>query len=273
MQAQFHRGIARNGRSRSFDHRDSRSASLAVCYAISGDLQKALQAFDHVHASHRDRYGNDHPNTQRFLANLAQAMKDADKQVSRHFSRLEFENAETLLRAMEKHHGPHKHLIGDILQKLHVVLLAQKEYADALTSIDKWVATLDSEKQSHQELLAYAKTSKAVCYLELDSRAQAEQMAKDALTIAEIDPINHNRCQSVLGVCLADKQQFEDGEILVIEAFARLEAMREDIPTELSWVLRRVAERVVTVYEMANKQDEAAKWKEKLKAIDDFTRQ
>jgi len=152
---------------------------------------------------------------------------------------------------------------------LHLVFMAQRKPADALDSIETWLGQLDSKNEADRELIAWAKTSQAVCYLGQKKYELAEQTANEALAITEIAASNRHRCNNVLGGCLAQQMKFDEAEEKVVEACDEQESMIDDLPAELRWQLPHAAQRVIDVYQLSGKADEVKKWKEKLTAIEE----
>ena len=160
--------------------------------------------------------------------------------------------------------------------------MGQRKWKEALNTIDDWEKGLENQTDSaasdldqspkatkrHHKMLAWAETSRAVCLLELEKLKDAETSANKALENQGITDSNRHRANSVIAVCLAHQKDFDAAEEKAVEAYESLNEKITDAPSNMLWYVPRAAERVIKVYELAEKPGESKKWQAKLTEVE-----
>jgi len=75
---------------------------------------------------------------------------------------------------------------------------------------------------------------------------------------------NRYNCQSLLGASLASQKRYADGEPLLVSAYTALKEREAGIPRESRIVVDRAGVRVVQLYTLWGKAQQASEWRRKL---------
>jgi tetratricopeptide (TPR) repeat protein len=109
--------------------------------------------------------------------------------------------------------------------------------------------------------------SLAGAHLEARRWVEAERTARECLSLRakkQPDVWWHFHTMSQLGAALAGQKKYAEAEPLIIQGFEGMKARETKIPAANRYHLREAAERVVRLYEVWGKPDEASIWKAKL---------
>jgi tetratricopeptide (TPR) repeat protein len=103
--------------------------------------------------------------------------------------------------------------------------------------------------------------------------AEAELMLRDCLTIRQkIAPDDWSTfdTRSHLGQALLDQNKFADAEPMLVTGYEGMKARQTSIPAGEKPRMLKALERVVKLYELWGKADEAMKWRNDLEAVKAF---
>jgi tetratricopeptide (TPR) repeat protein len=232
---------------------------LAVIYWQLRQLDKSIPLFEEASKRQETKLGRDHPDTMGTVANLGVNYKDAGR-VAEALPLLE-----EAYRASKKY--PKLRFVG--VQLLNAYYLAGKNelaapllkelHADARTQLPKESTELAGQLGSLGSSL-----------LRANLFTQAEPFLRESLAICEKKEPEDWRTfdtKSMLGGALLGQKKYADAEPLLLAGYEGMKHRVTQIPPRGKLRFREAAERLVQLYEVLDKKDEAAKWKKELEKL------
>jgi WD40 repeat protein/serine/threonine protein kinase len=117
--------------------------------------------------------------------------------------------------------------------------------------------------------LAYLLAAIGMSFLEQKQWAKAEPFIRECLSIrqkTQPDSWVTFNAQSMLGGALLGQKKYAEAEPLLLEGYAGMKKRENTIPSVGKDRLSEAAERLVQLYDVTGKKDEAAKWRRELEA-------
>ena len=225
-------------------------------------LSRALELFFTAYSLSLDKTG---VGRQTFLTNLGITLDNSLEKSLQLLSLGKHQNAQKLLEAMLKYHGPHSDSVKQVSELKVLAQLGQKDWQGALDSIVSIRTKPIKEGQEDLQKLSpkdvvRLETAQATCLLELDQLEIAKATAEKVLNLKSSSTIDDCRAKIVLAVCAAKSGDSEKAITDAVGAFDELEAAMKDSPVHLRWYLPWMAMRISKVFKIADQDDQAKRW-------------
>jgi len=242
------------------NHRDvlANMNRLAVVYWQVKQLDKSIPLFEDLLKRQLPKLGRRHPDTLATVANLGVNYKDAGRLVEA-VPLLE----ESYQAAKEcpslRWVGPP--LLDEYLRAGKVeqaAALAKELLAEARTRLPKEGPELAVQLAEAVRLLLAAKAF-----------ADAEPLVRECLAIREKtqpDTFTTFNAKSMLGGALLGQKRYAEAEPLLLAGYEGMKQRVANMPPTAKLRLNEALERLIQVYEVLDKKDEAEKWRKELKA-------
>jgi tetratricopeptide (TPR) repeat protein len=237
-------------------------SNLAMDYSDAGRLDRALPLIERALKEQRAKLGEDHPDTLQSMNNLAAAYADAGQ-------------LDLALALYEQALKAHRAKLG-------------KEHPRTLRSQAGFARTYEKAGRDRDAEPLYRKTIEAAgrqeprndrfysdslamlgrCLIRQGKHAEAVPMLRECLEIKEKTQPNDwatAQARSLLGEALAEQREFPAAEPLLLNAQKALTERREKLrPLDREVTLRAAAERLIRLYEVWGKPDQAEQWRKTL---------
>jgi hypothetical protein len=158
-------------------------------------------------------------------------------------------------------------------------ILARNLLASAYESLGRWTDVealwrdnLDRRRRKvkpDSPLLAGDLAALGLNLLKQSKGADAEPLLRECLAIREKvqpDAWNTFSAKSMLGAALLGQKKYAEAEPLLIAGYQGMKQREASIPPRAKVYLTTALERLVQLYEAADKPDEAANWRKELEA-------
>ncbi len=246
--------------------------SLARAYQAAGKISEAIATLESVHETAERTLGSEHPTTSGVLLHLADCLLDAGR----------IQDAITLLeKAYQSSCISPNIAITDLLLVAYVKAVQPDK---AITLIREVIASaresLPKESLEFGNLLAICSTT----LNKLKMRIEAEPLIRECLAIREKtradDWVTFNT-SSMLGGSLLGQEKFTEAEPLLLAGYEGMKLREDKIPRRAQIRLTESLERLVELYTVWQKPEQAEEWRKKLgewvevlksKSVDDATR-
>ncbi len=233
--------------------------NLAVLYSGMNKLTKSVPLFEETLDLLNKVLGEDHPQTLQMATSLGMDYVKAGR----------LDDALPLLeacyRASKNDHS--LHWVGALLLDAYV-RSAQVEKAKAFAGELLTETRVILPKDSPQ--LATSLRNIARLLIKLSSWSDAETAIREALSIGERgepDDWGTYNLRFMLGQALLGQQRYGEAEPLLVQGHEGLKQREEKIPPIQRAHYCEAIERLVQLYEVAEKPDEAARWRNELEAM------
>ena len=269
--------------------------NLAHAYGSAGHFDKALPLHEQAVELSRKILGPDHPDTLRGMMNLGyvcwymhqlpRAIEILEEVRRLQVSSLPAEHPEIFWN--EAHLGRAYRDAGRVAEALPLLEEAYRKggdqpgldwvgdellktyaragkTAEATALANKLLSGVREELPSGSPQLASALVRTALPLLELQAWDAAEPMLRDALAFREQHTPQDWRTfntRSMLGEVLLGQRRFADAEPLLVQGYEGIKQCEEQLPADVRIRVAEALERLVTLYEVWNKPDEAARWR------------
>jgi hypothetical protein len=240
------------------DHHETLTSmnNLAGGYHAAGKLDLALPLAEETLKLLKAKLGADHPNTLTSMNNLATGYKAAN--------RLDlalplFQEAAT---GMEKRSFQHE-LAGRIISNLIACHEQLQQFDQAEPWRRKWLAVVKARLGADSPAYAGELATLGLNLLQQKKWTDAETVLRECLVIREKkqpDVWTTFNMQSMLGRALLGQKKYAEAEPLLLKGYEGMKAREEKIPPQGKIRLREAIDRLIELYTVTNKPEEAKKW-------------
>jgi tetratricopeptide (TPR) repeat protein len=238
--------------------------NLAVAYRLSGRTAEAVKLLEKVRDGRTKVLGPDDPETLNTLNSLGVAYQLAGREPE-------------AIPLFEKVHaqwanrfGPDHAETRKVLYNLAYTLQSAKQFDRAITA---WRQLLDVQTRKlpkdHRDRTATQATL-GLCLLHAGKPAEAEPVLRECHGLrnqTEPDTWTTFNTKSMLGDSLLGQQKYAEAEPLLLIGYDGLKQREAKIPAAFKFRLAEAAERLVRLYEANGEADQAARWRQQLKAL------
>ena len=248
------------------DHPDTLTSrnNLAAAYWKAGRLDRSVPLFELTLKQKTAKLGPDHPDTLFTQANLGLNYRDAGNPA---------EGARSMAEALRRARGrPHV---------LAALAWVPKQLAEAYAAAGQF----DRSESLSREGLEHARKSfgpddsrtaasmaqLALSLLKQEKWSVAEPVLRECLAVranTQPDAWGTFNTRSQLGGSLLGQKKYAEAEPLIVSGYEGMSARKATIPPQGTPRLTEAAERLVRLYELWGRPDEAAAWKARLGLAD-----
>jgi serine/threonine protein kinase len=237
--------------------------NLALAYQGAGQFDKALPLVEQALAKCREKLGPDHPLTLITMNNLA-GLYQSDGRLEKAVPLFE----QALARLKGKFGSEHPSTLTTMHNLGHAYLFARQPGK----AVPLLRSSLDGQKKqlgADNPRLAGAQDDVAWELLKAGQAADAEPILRESLAIRqkqEPDAWTTFNTRSLLGSALLGQKKYAEAERLLKAGYDGLSRRQGMIPPQNKVRLAEALERLVQLYEATGRPDEAARWRQELKA-------
>ncbi len=239
--------------------------NLAYTLVRENNLAEVENLYTEAITILRKSFGKDHPHVAKALSGLGSAFEHEDK-----LPQAEAAYREALAIARKGLGEAHPD-VGSHISNLTRVLLAEGSVTAAeLLCRDRLVALRGSLAADDPEL-AGAAAQLAAVEIASSRYTEAEQLAREALTILEKKhpedaPTANTR--GLVGASLLGQQKYAEAEPVLLSAYESMQRCEARSSMEGQRTLKQMLERLVQLYTLTGRTNDAAEWKKKLAGLD-----
>jgi tetratricopeptide (TPR) repeat protein len=227
--------------------------NLAACYWSLRQLDKSVPLFEELLPLSEKRHGRWHPHTLMAVGNLGVNYKDAER-VAEAIPLLE-----EAYRAAKT--PPTLRWVGPPLLDAYV---KGGKPAEAVKLIEEVVADVRRSQPKDSPQLAQQLAQYSLTLLEIKGFTEAEPLLRKCLAIrvkAQPDAWTTFNTQSMLGGALLGQQRYAEAEPLLLAGYEGMKAREKTIPPQGATRIPDALDRLIELYTVTNKPDEAMKWR------------
>jgi serine/threonine protein kinase/lipopolysaccharide biosynthesis regulator YciM len=237
------------------------SNNLGLAYLSTGRIEEAIQLFDKAIEQMKGKHEPDRPLTLTFKNNLAQAYRAAGR--TEEALRLHEETLKQRVAILGADH-PETLLSRNNLAAVYDQV-GQYTKAEPLyrASLEQTRLRFGAEHPATAAQMATLGTN----LLHQHRYADAEPLLRDCLKIREAkqpDAWTTFNTQSILGGALLGEKKYAESEPLLLSGYQGMKQREQTIPRPAKPRLSEALDRLVQLYEVTEKKDDADKWRKEL---------
>jgi eukaryotic-like serine/threonine-protein kinase len=227
--------------------------NLGNCYWLLRRLDKLVPLFEELVPLQEKKFGRAHADTQMTVANLGVSYKDTGRV------------AEAIPLLEEAYTASKKHAtLRWVGTELLDAYAKAGEPAKAAKLIDDLLADARQTLPKDSPRLAGQLVQYGLALLETKGYAKAEPLLRECLAIREKtqpDAWTTFNTQSMLGGALLGLKKYKDAEPLLLKGYEGMKAREKTIPKAGETRIPEALDRLIELYTVTNKPDEAKKWR------------
>jgi tetratricopeptide (TPR) repeat protein/tRNA A-37 threonylcarbamoyl transferase component Bud32 len=247
------------------DHANTLSTmdNLAVLYRSMNKLDKAIPLFEETLKLQTKKLGENHPDTLYTQAYLGITYRDA--------GRLE-DGIRCLEAAMAGARNPSGALSADLARvpsALANTYDQAKQFAKSEALYREFLDRARKEFGPDDPRTAGSLAQLGMNLLQQKRHAEAEKVLRECLAIREkIQPDEWTtfNTKSMLGEALAEQKKYTEAEPMLVQSLEGMKLREDKIPRQAKGRLNEALKRLVQLYDLLGKPNEAAKWRKELEA-------
>jgi serine/threonine protein kinase len=235
--------------------------NLASTLELENKLAEAEKINREALALERKLLGNEHPDVASSLHNLALVLHREGNHAE----------AEILMREglllQRKLLGDGHPEVAKALQVLASILREEGKFAETQALDREWLQNLRKRLPADDDYLIAALAQTSMCWVAEGLFTEVEPLARECLTLREKkmpDDWRTFNSRSMLGGSLLGQKKCTEAEPLLLSGGEGLEQREDKIPASGKYNLKYAFQRLVQLYEVTGRPDQAAEWKQKL---------